>query len=240
MKHPKVLFFDIETTPVRAWVFRTGEQYIDHEKILTGDKFNIICIGYKWGHEKKAHVLRWSKNQSSVQMIKDFEKIVNQADLVIGHNVDKFDIKMINAQRLIEGLPPILWPTSEDTLKQFRKHFYLPSHRLDYLSKLLGGTGKDKMHFQDWVDIRTKNCPKALNKMMKYCKRDVLELERVYNKAQKHFKPKLLLTREKGLCPRCTSNDLIAHGISYTSRGPKQRYSCKACDYRFVGEFIKG
>lgn len=233
----KVLLFDVETRPVRAWVWRTGKQYIEHSQIVEGDKYNIICICYKWLGEKKVHSLTWDAKQNSSAMVAEFSKLVESADLVVGHNLDSFDIKQVNAQRLLHDQAPISWPTSEDTLKQFRKYFYLPSHRLDYLSKVLGGTGKDRMNFGDWIDIVLKKCPKALAKMVKYCKRDVLELERIYLKATKYFKPKvhagLVDNGDLNSCPRCAGKHFNKMGFIVTTAKRLQRYRCLTCGSSF-------
>ena len=60
-----------------------------------------------------------------------------------------------------------------DRANKFRKYFYFPSYKLDFLGKTLVGAGKDKMQFQDWIDVVENKEIKALDKMIKYCKKDV-------------------------------------------------------------------
>jgi len=177
-RKPRILFFDIETSPILAYIWRPGSKIsVSHNQVKKGQKTDIICICYKWAHEKKIHSLDWDiKKQNSAKMIDEFTKIVESADLVIGHNGDRFDIKHVNTQRLLHGQAPIMWPTSEDTLKQFRRIFALPSYRLDFLAKLLVGAGKDPMSFQDWIDIVEHKSPKALKKMINFQLRFTLEL----------------------------------------------------------------
>ena len=176
-------------------------------------------------------------------MIREFTKIVESADLVVGHNGDRFDMRQVNTQRLLHGQPPIDWPTSEDTLKQIKKHFYLPSYKLDYLSKLLAGGGKDKMVLQDWIDIVLKKCPKALAKMTKYCRRDVQLLEDVYKLVIPYCKPKVNAAAVAAAgptgCPRCGHNGLQGNGKRGTLSGMVQRFRCNNCGSNFAAAIKK-
>ncbi|SRR5580765_1810372 len=232
--NPRVLIFDIETRYIifRGW--RTGKQFVDQSQIVLGEDSDIICISYKWLGEKQIHTLHWGlQEQSSANMIEAFSKVVESADLCVGHNCDGFDIKHINTQRLLHNQPPIAWPSSEDTLKQIRKQFYLPSYRLDYLSKLLTGTGKAKMDFSDWIDVVEKKSTKALKKMIHYNRRDVKKLEEAYKIIAPHLKPKLhvgiVTGAGKDVCTRCGSKESRSKGIVYLTSGKYRRRQCKAC-----------
>lgn len=242
-KKPKVLFLDVETSYAVARIWRTGKQYVTHEQIMPGWEFDIICVCWKWLGEKQIHSLDWgAKNQNSAPMIDEFTKIIESADVVIGHNIDGFDLKQINTQRLIHGQPPIAWPTSEDTLKQFRKHFYFPSNKLDYLSKTLIGAGKDPMAFRDWIEVVENKSPKALAKMIKYCKKDVLRLEQVYKKAAAFFDPKanraLLTTGDKYDCPSCGSSHVVKNATITRKGNRYQRRLCKSCGHTYKAELL--
>lgn len=234
-KKPKVLFYDIETKPMEAYVWRTGSNMtITHSQLKKGSKIDIICICYKFEGEREIHSLDWGiRKQDSAKMIEEFTKVIESADVVIGHNGDRFDMKHINTQRLLHGQKPIAWPTSEDTLKMFRKHFNFPSNRLDFLSKTLIGAGKDPMQFQDWIDIVEKKDPKAMAKMIKYCKKDVRRLEQVYQLAKPFFQPKahrgIILGNGRNSCPSCGSRELRKNGTVVRKTGRYQTYQCKNC-----------
>lgn len=244
MRKPRVLFFDIETSPILAYIWRTGNKIsVDHSQIKKGQYTKIICICYKFLGEREVHSLDFGLNkQDSSAMIEKFTKIIESADIVIGHNADEFDIKHLNSQRLILGQEPINWPTSEDTLKQFRKYFAFPSYRLDYLSKTLVGAGKDKMYFQDWVDIIENKKATALAKMIRYCKKDVRRLEQIFSAASKFFTPKvhrgLLMGKEKTSCPHCGSDKVHSHGIRATLAAKYQRLKCYMCGHWFKGKKV--
>lgn len=232
---PRILFWDIETAPTLAWVWRTGKQWVDHSQIKKGTKpSDIICICYKWLDEKTIHSLDWGlKKQDSGKMLNQFTRVLEQADLAIGHNIDRFDLRHLQTQRLMHNQDPIALPTTEDTLKQARKHFYFPSYKLDYLAKQLTGSGKDSMVFQDWIDIVESKDATALAKMIKYCKKDVLKLEQVWKKLAPHTSPKIHAgiakhgSRES--CPRCASEEYQHMGFAIRKAGRYQRYRCLSC-----------
>lgn len=238
---PRVLLFDIETRYIifRGW--RTGKQYVDQSQIVLGEDSDIICIAYKWLGEPKVHSLTWdSKTQSSSQMIEAFSKIVESADLCVGHNSDSFDMRHINTQRMLHDQDPIAWPTSEDTLKGLRKHFNLPSYRLDYISKLLTGSGKKKMNFDDWIEVVERKSKKALVKMVRYCERDVVKLEQIYKRLSRYMKPKvhagIAKYNDRDTCPRCSCPEFRKNGTVLRITGRVQRYQCLECATVFMGK----
>jgi len=239
MKKPKILFLDVETKPVKVWTFRIGRKVsITHEQICKGEKFDIITICWKWAGESKIHSRDWGlKKQDSTKMLEEMAKILAEADVVLGHNLDGFDLKQINTQRLLHGQGPIAWPTSEDTLKNFKKHFMFASNKLDYLAKVLLGAGKSRMSFPDWTDVVEEKSEKALKKMIAYCKRDVKLLEGVFNKASAFFTPKvhrgLIEGSGRYSCPNCASLYVVKDGIRTTRTGRYQRLKCQSCGSNF-------
>lgn len=243
-KGPKILFFDIETSPVLAWIWRAGPKVrIGHDQIKAGMKSDIICICWKWQGSSRVYQLDWGvKNQNSASMINEFTKEIEKADVAIAHNGVSFDVRHINTQRLLHEQRPISWPVIEDSLSQFRKYFYLPSYKLDFLAKLLAGAGKSKMVFQDWIDIVEGKSIRALEKMVKYCKKDVVLLEKVFNKAEAFFRPKtnaaLIIGNERYDCPRCGSNKTIFCGYRRTLARTYRRKVCNECGTTYVGPAI--
>lgn len=120
---------------------------------------HIICIAYAWYGDDEITVLNWGNSiDHERNMIAEFDKIIEQADIVIGKNSDRFDNKHLNSQRLLLGLPgKSEWTRHTDDLeKHLRKHFWFPSYKLDYFDKVTGGGGKVSTSFDMWVDINWK------------------------------------------------------------------------------------
>lgn len=244
MREPKILIYDIETSPILAYIWRPGYNIsVSHDQIKEGQQTDIICICYKWHGQKKVYSLDWGVNaQNSQAMIDKFTKIVESADVVLAHNGDKFDLKHINTQRVLQGKNPINWPTSEDTLKMVKKHFNFASNRLDYLAKTFLGAGKDKMSFQDWIDIVEHKCSKAMTKMIKYCKRDVELLDQVFSKIKPHVILKasrsLICHDTKDGCPNCGHLKSVKNGRKYLKAGVYQTHRCLKCASVFKGKKV--
>lgn len=234
---PKVLFYDIETTPLKAWIWRCGKQVVRHGQLVNeNSQYDIICIGYEFLHGNKKGVLAWDyEKQCSKKMIKEFTKLCDEADIIIGKNNKRFDDKHVNTLRMIHGLDgrPDLLKKVDDLETQVRRHFYLPSYGLDYISNLAGLGGKDSMCMQDWIDIveKNKNGKKSFKKMIKYCAKDVHDTKLIWKYCEKHIEPKLNVSalNHNHSCKVCGSLDIRKNGV-YTSStgGVFQQYYCNS------------
>lgn len=241
-KQPRVLYWDLETSYVKANLWRTGKQYVSHDQIAKGQVTKIICIGYKWEDEKRARVIEWdNKKQDSKQAIKKFIKILETADLAIAHNGNRFDKKVLNAQAILNALPPINWPSTDDSLLMARRHFSFPSYRLDYLAKTFLGTGKDPMSFVDWETIlegpTQKVRDKALRKMVKYCAKDVVVLQGVVEAMRSYVDStvnrSIIINGNRDGCPSCGSTSVQYNGFRTTKAGRYRRMLCASCGHSF-------
>jgi len=156
-KKPKILFFDCETLPLKARIWQPGKQFVGHKQLLPNyEMWDLICIQYCWNDGKPTKVLRYDRHGGTKGMIEKFDELIRKADHCIGKNSDRFDIKILNSLRMLNGLPGIPeWNKYCDDLeKQMRRYFRLPSQSLDYISTMCGVGGKDKMEMQDWIDIQ--------------------------------------------------------------------------------------
>lgn len=233
IRQPKILYFDIETSLMKFYGFRLGEQYVSHTQLVEGEKVDIICITYCWDKGPAMHLDYDYEEQDSSKMIQEFDKIVKEADIIIGQNSDSFDVKHINTQRMLHGLAPFPeWADcTDDTLKQVRRFFKLPCNKLDYMSALFGFGGKVKMAFQDWVNIKEKNKNglKSFNKMIRYGKKDVIDTRKVFHKIRPYIKPKFNMATflQDHVCVHCGSKDIHKNGTRIAGKTTYQRYHCK-------------
>jgi DNA polymerase elongation subunit (family B) len=224
------LFFDIETSFNIIGDFACGyNKVIGHNQILEERK--IICICYKWEGKPKVYHLAWDKNKCDKAMIRDFLKVLNQAEEIIAHNGDKFDIRWLRGRCFIHELDMMPEYNTVDTLKKSRSLFNFNSNRLDYLSKITGGGGKLKTDWDMWVKITLYNHKPSLIKMIKYCKVDVTELERVYHRMLPYLKAKTTLDRDYLCnCPNCNSSSIGIEGYRVLMSGSKViKLRCKEC-----------
>jgi uncharacterized protein YprB with RNaseH-like and TPR domain len=230
------LFFDIETSPNIGLFWEAG-----YKKNITTDNIirerAIICICYKWEDEKEVYALQWDAKQNDKRMLEQFIAVANNANELVGHNGDKFDLAWIRTRCLFHGID--MFPTYQtiDTLKVARSKFRFQSNRLNYIAEFLGLGGKIKTEFNLWKDILLNKDKVAMEKMIKYCKKDVSLLEEVYKLLGNHIAPKthygVVFGQDRGSCPECGagSKDLIKNNTVVTATGlTRIQYKCKVCN----------
>lgn len=228
------LFFDIETSPNIGTFWQAGyKKTISPEDIIK--ERAIICICYKWEDEKQVSFVHWDNKQNDKRLLQEFIKVANQADEMVGHNGDKFDLAWIRTRCLFHRIE--MFPTYRtiDTLKISRSKFKFNSNKLNYISDYLGFGKKIKTEFGLWKDILLNNDRAAIDRMVKYCKRDVILLEKVFKALRGHVEPKVhygvLFGSSRSDCPECGSDDLqkIRNRTSATGL-KKAQYQCNTCN----------
>lgn len=229
------LFYDLETSPNIVFSWRTGNKlHISPDSII--QERAIICVCYKWEHENRVEHIVWDGGNDK-SLVQEFAKVVDEADEIIAHNGDNFDIKWFNGRNLIHGLPPIPKAKTVDTLKIARKNFYLNSNRLDYLGKILLGEGKIPTDFSLWKNICLYNDNTSMVKMVDYCKQDVVLLQRVWEKLRDYDQPKTHAAvyrtgkmEDRWMCAHCGSDDVHLSKTRPTPKGIIQRQmQCNEC-----------
>jgi len=185
----KVLIYDIETSYNIVSTWRAGFKInIPHYAVIK--ERAIICVSYKWAGEDQVYNLTWDKNQDDKFLLEQFIEVMNEADLLVAHNGDRFDLKWIKTRALFHRLPMLIDYPQFDTLKVAKKKFYFNSNKLDYISQFLGAEGKLPTDYQLWDRVIQDKCPKALQEMLDYCDEDVRQLEKVYDVLVNWEKPK--------------------------------------------------
>ncbi len=248
---PRVLLYDLETSPNIAYVWGKYEQDALGDFIK---ERQIISVAWKWLDEKEVHCLALpmlptykKKPDDNRGIILKLHELFSRADVVVGHNVDSFDDPMSNAEFLKYGLPPTPPHRSIDTLKFARHKFRFNSNKLGDLGKMLKlGAKVHTGGFQLWAD-----CPrgdqKAWAKMTLYNMGDVSLLEKVYLKMRPWMKnhPNLndgLSGLEGAGCPVCGSKKYEGRGTVHFVGGFKHRFKClrPGCGKWFRGSPVKG
>ena len=175
----KVLVYDIETSYNIVSSWRVGYNLnIPPENILK--ERAIICVSYKWVGEEQVYNLTWDKNQDDKFLLEQFVEVMNEADLLVAHNGDRFDLKWIKTRALKHGIPMLIDYPQFDTLKVAKKKLLLNSNKLDYISKFIGQEGKISTNYGLWNKVILDKDPEALQEMLDYCDEDVRQLEHVY------------------------------------------------------------
>jgi DNA polymerase elongation subunit (family B) len=230
----KRLFFDIETSPNIGFFWTAGFKLnITTDSIIK--ERAIICICYKWEEEKETHALYWDSKQSDKKMLETFIKVANEADELVGHNGDKFDLAWIRTRCLFHRIDMFPNYVTIDTLKVARSKFKFNSNRLNYIAQYLGIGQKIKTEYDLWKNIVLNKDKEAMDKMIKYCKMDVVLLEKVFKELSNHIPPKthygVAFGGDRGSCPECGSDELVKYNRRIMASGlVKIQYKCKTCN----------
>lgn len=223
----KLLLLDIETKPTSAYVWRAyGEQNIGVDQII--EPGSVICVGAKFVGEKETFLFSdWEHGH--VEMLLALHEMMSFADAIITYNGDRFDLPILQGEFLLHGLGPTPPCTSIDCIKAVRK-FGLFMNKLAYVGPLLVNASKISTGgFTLWTQVMAGE-PKAQVKMAKYCKQDVILLEKLYLK----IRPFILNHPHLGKvgnnqCGACGSTHVQSRGSRRTKAFKIQRLQCQAC-----------
>jgi len=231
----KILVLDIETAPLKAWVWSKWKQNINDNHIIS-DWF-MLCWSAKWLFDKNTMSAVLTPEEAVSQDDKRITEIlwdlINQADIVIAHNALKFDIKRINTRFLIHAMPPPAPYKVIDTLLHLRNQFANSSNRLDAINNKLGLQRKmNTGGFELWSSCCDGQLL-ALRQMELYNIQDVIALEEHYLRIRPWIQPHpnigLYILDGVERCPSCGSDDLTFGGDYCTTVNVFTAFRCKSC-----------
>jgi uncharacterized protein YprB with RNaseH-like and TPR domain len=201
----------------------------------------MLSFAYKWAHEDDYHVRGLpdyaehfkQDKECDQKLVTELWELFNQADVIVGHNGDAFDIKKSNARFIIHKLRPPSSYKTIDTLKVARRYFKFTSNRLNDLGQYLGiGVKLPHTGSHLWFSCMEGD-PESWELMKKYNVQDVRLLEKVYYELRPWIvnHPNLhLYNEEHGIaCPKCGSFNLVKKGFTYTLKTKRQQYRCGDC-----------
>lgn len=180
----KVLTIDIETAPTRAFIWRLFKENIPIQRII--QEGYILCVCAKFLGDAKVlstalpdfdafkEDLTYDKH-----VIEEARSWLDEADAIVAHNGNGFDIPTLNYGMFRHGLAPPSPYKKIDTLRAAKRSFRSPSNKLDWLTKVNGQEGKIGTDWALWDGCMNGDLD-AWEKMVRYCKQDVTELEKFY------------------------------------------------------------
>jgi len=233
-KLPKILLLDIETTPLEAfiWQMQVWKARVNDEAVIS--RWFMLTWSAKWLFSDEVMSMRLTgeevKREDDSRIVKGIWKVLNEADIIIAHNGDTFDIPNINTRFIVTGLPPTKPYQTIDTLKIAQKQFGFSHNSLNALARVFGLSEKIETDFDLWKKCKNGN-DSALEQMEVYNRHDVEVLEEVYLKIRPWIKghANLSLYNDEidGQCPNCGSTNLVETGNYYTSVGRYTTYKCE-------------
>lgn len=236
-RKPRILYFDIETSPILGHVWGMFDQNLSM-KHIDRDWF-VMSFAAKWhGEEDVIQMdIRAEKSFDDSALLMCIHKLLCEADIAVGQNSIRFDVRKLNARFLKHDMRPPTSYRNIDTLRISKKHFALTSHKLEYLAKYLGCDTqkmvKRQFEGQELWNECLKGNQEAWNEMADYNKTDVVVLEEVWRKLRKWDKTInwSIFSREH-VCD-CGSSELSEAGEVFTNHGVFNRYLCADCGKEF-------
>jgi hypothetical protein len=227
------LFLDVETPPIPVWVFSLNDKSnarISYKNIVSGYSYGIICACWKWAGTKKVHSLDWGQKQNDKELVRGMIAAMDSADEICMQNGNRFDVRWIRGRAIYHRLPMRPTYATIDTLLKSRQKFHFPSFRLDYMGNHLLDDEKIPTSFGLWKTIMEDRCPISLQKMIRYCKKDVRLLEDLFNVIAPYIEPVSSVAEYSNDCPECGNPKTTVKG--YRTRATGNVYVqllCKKC-----------
>lgn len=239
MPGPRVLTIDIETSPIRSLHWKIFDETIGIEQIE--EDWSILSYCAKWLDDKELIYedtggRGLKRVRDDKPLMKGLHGLLSSADIVVGQNIRRFDIKKINARLAIHGYDPPSPFRTIDTMCAAKDIFGLTSYKLAWLSHCFTETKKSEHKkfpgFELWRECLKDN-PEAWAEMRAYNALDVLATEEVYLKLRPWMKghPNFAAYSfgDGVKCPRCESTKLQHRGRETTQHGSYARIKCMSC-----------
>lgn len=240
MSKPKILLFDIETSPLTTHTWSLyGEQSIGVNQIVKD--WEILSWSAKWLGNNKVMYRDQRNNKNIVndyKMIKAIWELLDQADIVITQNGRKFDVRKLNAKFVENKLGPPSSFKHIDTRMLAKSKFDLPSYSLEYMTKKFCRKYKKLksrkfIGHELWTECIAGNIV-AWKEMERYNKTDVLALEELYlffRGWDDTINLNIYRNDESEVCNSCGHHELQRRGYHHTLSGRFQIYRCKSCGH---------
>jgi RNase P subunit RPR2 len=238
MRFPNVLLFDIETSPLKAYVFQKSvwRTNVGSDQVIS--EWFMLTWSAKWLFSDDVMSNKLSsdeaKKEDDSRLVKSLWNLLDKADIVIAHNGDGFDIPNMNTRFIIGNLPPPSPYQTIDTMLIARKQFGFTHNSLSALARVFGFPPKVETDFELW-----KRCvdgdEEALKYMQEYNIGDVDLLERVYLKLRpwirNHPNIGLYIDSKESVCPNCGSSELtpLEGKYHFTQVSKFPLFTCNSC-----------
>lgn len=211
-------------------------RYIHHETVIREPRTTIVCA--KWYDEPDVmRFAEWDKGGRG-KFLKRVHSLVTEADIVVGHNLDRADIPWLNGDFYLPRIGhshrphlPTLPPfKTVDTLRVLRKELGsgAPFKSLAAFNQIVGLPTKTDVYDREAMERAVSGSVEDQERETNYCAGDVIATQWLYDWCRPHIKnhPALFVDGEDRLtvCNRCgsktrdTAKRYVANVLTYSMR----------------------
>jgi hypothetical protein len=228
----KILLLDIECAPTTAYVWGRWDQTVSQKQVV--NEGYLLTYSAKWLGEETIVSNRIYEAQNDEVLVRELSELMSNADLIVAHNAQKFDIPLIKTRMVALGMTPPSPSKIVDTLRIAKAEFRFPSNSLDSIAAYLGLPRKmSHSGFELWTRCMAMD-DNAFEEMLEYNVQDVVVLEEVYMRLRHWSKthPNVALYEPAGKvrCVCCGSEKLsLIDKKYYTNASTFALYNCMDC-----------
>jgi uncharacterized protein YprB with RNaseH-like and TPR domain len=228
----KVLLWDLETTRLEAnlgFILTATAKWLNSKDLMTWR----IDEGKDYGKTPKSLINdKW--------IVRDLSRLVDEADMLVHHYGDGFDLPFLRTRALYWGLMPPGQIRTVDTWKVASRNLRMASNRLKALCEFLNsedGQKDDSVSFDEW-QLASHGDSKTITDILEYNIQDVYALEELYLNLRPviHNHPYIAPPDGKDRskqCHVCGSSNTVSQGSYYTKLYHVLRRRCKECGSPF-------
>lgn len=242
IRPPRILYFDIESVGMEVKTYSLKTDYISPKNILKDwamlsyagmfedDLEKIYYLDQRFNHDKR----------DDRQLTEGLHELLSRSDIVIGHNIDSFDLKKFNTKAAKYNLDPLPEITTYDTLKIARKFFAVSSNSLWYLAKFLGLDQQKSEHGKFpgdklWDECMAGNM-EAWEENHHYNIQDVHTTRALFKYLAKYDKRINFQSFFQTPTCSCGNHSFVKDGHTYKKNGVFSVYRCLDCGKPYTGK----
>lgn len=231
-KYPKILIFDIETSPSIVYSFQRFKTNISLDQVIHDPI--MLTWSAKWLFDEDVMSDMITPDEvrkfNDKRIVESLWNLLDKADITVAHYGNGFDTPFMNYRAIVNGLNPPHTAHNIDTKAIASKQFMFPSNKLDGIASYFGLEGKIKTDFDLWKGCLEGKIEKLME-MQIYNIKDVKVLEEVYLRMRPwikgHVNTGLYMEEYNKVCPNCGSTNIKEAGNYYTQTGKFKTYRCE-------------
>lgn len=209
---------------------------IPHESVIEWPR--TICVAWQfYGSRAVEFASEWGDGREG--MLRRTWGAYDQADLLYGHNVERFDTRNLNAEWLTLGLNPPSPLKILDTLKEARKTFGFESNTLASLTQRLGVSTKTDKYNVAMARAAVAGSKSDQRRIKAYNVGDIHAsrefVDRLRGWIPSHPHNLMGTIDDRPVCNQCWQDDLEPNGIKLANQITYRLFRCKNCGANVQG-----